>query len=74
MPYRASVPQITATRGLPASATACRDTGGVDGSGVDRLDAAGRQQVGRERRPDVVLGQRSQRQQQHLRSRPGAAR
>ena len=48
------------------------DAVGVDRSGVDRLDAARRQQVRGERGPDVVLGQRAQRQQQRLRARTGA--
>ena len=50
-----------------------RHTGGVDGARVDGLDPAGGQQVGGERRTDVVLGERAEWKQQHLRPRPGSS-
>ena len=48
-----------------------RHTGGVDGSRVDGLDTAGREQIGGERSTNVVLGEWAERQQQNLRARPG---
>ncbi len=72
MAYRASVPQITATVGLPASETACATPAASTVPGFTASMPPEANRFDRERRTDVVLGERSQWQQQHLRSRPGS--
>ena len=64
------MPQITATLGEPAPDTASATPAASTVPGLTASMPPDGQQVRGERRADVVLGQRAERQQQHLRARP----